>query len=346
MLKEKNIHTHTHTSIADGNSRNATWQLNRGGLASFWRNSAGSNASWSGLRRWWPYTVSCLYNQDAFQCTPPNRRPVAERPHCSFSFSLSSLEEFVCPEHISHNDGKRALMTPELRYLTRRFLDKRAKSGERKPLGSMAKVEGGLLLDCCWTQQETGSARLMRPSFLKQPIKAWKHRGAWPTEEPALQRPETRDRIITVKDAEMRWPDMNVGTKPKGGAPETSAFALINKSISASSELEHLTNLDRPCFHSLLLQRKELFVIWEAPCALSGSVFVYWERVQGPVTFWEPEWLWSGSPHPSMGCLVCRQELRWMRLVTVMDAQPDRWMNGVTWWLDNRNCPQDWRSKW
>ncbi len=87
MLKEK---TYTHTSIADGNSRNATWQLNREGLASFWRYSVGCNALWSGLQRWWPYTVSRLYNQDAFQCTPPNRRPVAECLHCSFSFSPSS----------------------------------------------------------------------------------------------------------------------------------------------------------------------------------------------------------------------------------------------------------------
>lgn len=31
---------------------------------------------------------------------------------------------------------------------------------------------------------------------------------------------------------------------------------------------------------------------------------------------------------------------------TVMNARPVRWMNGVTWWLDNRNCPQDRRSKW
>lgn len=31
------------------NSRNATWQLKRGGLATFWGNDAGCYASWSGL---------------------------------------------------------------------------------------------------------------------------------------------------------------------------------------------------------------------------------------------------------------------------------------------------------
>lgn len=68
------------------NSRNATWQLKRGRLASFWSNGAGCYASWSGLWRWWP--VSCPYNQDAFQCTPP-KRAVAERPCYGFSFKPS-----------------------------------------------------------------------------------------------------------------------------------------------------------------------------------------------------------------------------------------------------------------
>lgn len=64
-----------------------------------------------------------------------------------------------------------------LRYVIRGFLDKRAKSSERKLLGSTEKVEG-VALNCCWTQQEAGSVRLMQPSFLEQPIKAWKHREA------------------------------------------------------------------------------------------------------------------------------------------------------------------------
>lgn len=64
-----------------------------------------------------------------------------------------------------------------LRYLMRGFLDKAEKSGERQLPCSTEKVERGAL-DCCWTQQETGSVRLTQTSFLKQPIKAWKHKGS------------------------------------------------------------------------------------------------------------------------------------------------------------------------
>lgn len=39
-------------------------------------------------------------------------------------------------------------------------------------------------------------------------------------------------------------------------------------------------------------------------------------------------------------------EVKMDEMATVMNAWSDRWMNGVTWWLDNRNGPQDWRSKW
>lgn len=85
--RKKKKKTYKQPSAADGNSRNATWQLKRGGLASFWRYSAGCNASWSGLRRWWPYSASPLYNKDAFQRTPPNRRPVPERLESRFIFS-------------------------------------------------------------------------------------------------------------------------------------------------------------------------------------------------------------------------------------------------------------------
>lgn len=82
-------------------------------------------------------------------------------------------------------------------------------------------------------------------------------------------------------------------------------------------------------------------VIQEAPCALSGSVFVYCE------------WAYSGSPsgsrvgvsksppHPTPHMT----EVKMDGMTTVMNARSDRWMNGVTWWLDNRNYPQDWRSK-
>ena len=42
--------------------------------------------------------------------------------------------------------------------------------------------------------------RLMQPSFLKKPIKVRKHREAH--EEPMLRLPESRERIITVKEAE------------------------------------------------------------------------------------------------------------------------------------------------
>lgn len=65
----------------------------------------------------------------------------------------------------------------------------------------MEKVEGGSEL--LRTQQEAGSVRLMQPSFLKNPIKVWKHRGVWPNDEGALKLPESRDRIITVKEAKM-----------------------------------------------------------------------------------------------------------------------------------------------
>lgn len=67
---------------------------------------------------------------------------------------------------------------------------------------------------------------------------------------------------------------MNMGTKTKGwegggGAPEINAFPLINKSLLASYESKHLTNLDLLFLPSLLLQSKELF----------GSVF---ERSHAP----------------------------------------------------------------
>lgn len=53
-------------------------------------------------------------------------------------------------DNMSRSDSK--LDDSLLRYLTSGFLDKRAKSGERKPPGSREKVEGGggdfgLLLD-------------------------------------------------------------------------------------------------------------------------------------------------------------------------------------------------------
>lgn len=61
--------------------------------------------------------------------------------------------------------------------------------------------------------------------------------------------------------------------------------------------------------------------------------------------FWEPKWLKCGSlevsPHPTPHMTEAKMD----GMTTVMNAQSDRWMNGVTWWLDNRNYPQDWRSK-
>lgn len=49
------------------------------------------------------------------------------------------------------------------------------------------------------------------------------------------------------------------------------------------------------------------------------------------------------SPPTPSPCLSA--EVKMDEMATLMNAWSDRWMNGVTWWLDNRNCPQDWRSK-
>lgn len=77
------------------NSRNATWQLKRGRLASFWGNTAGCYASWSGLWRWWP--VSRPYNQDAFQCTPPKKgcsRAALLQLRFQAQFSITKVKRF------------------------------------------------------------------------------------------------------------------------------------------------------------------------------------------------------------------------------------------------------------
>lgn len=52
---------------------------------------------------------------------------------------------------------------------------------------------------------------------------------------------------------------------------------------------------------------------------------------------WESPSLPPPNPHTT--------EVKMDGMVTVMNAWSDRWMNGVTWWLDNRNYPQDQRSK-
>lgn len=137
--------------------------------------------------------MSCPYNHNAFQPTPPNRRTA----FIQASVSKTKVKEFLYLDHLSPSDSKLEDSPP--RYLTRGFLEKRAKFGERKPLGLVEKVEegGG---DFYRTQQEAGSMRLMQPSFLKKPIKVRKHREA--NEEPMLSLPESRERIITVKEAE------------------------------------------------------------------------------------------------------------------------------------------------
>lgn len=53
----------------------------------------------------------------------------------------------------------------------------------------------------------------------------------------------------------------------------------------------------------------------------------------------------EGEPRRALPTRVSA-EVKMDEMATVMDARSDRWMKGVTWWLDNRNYPQDWRSKW
>lgn len=191
----------------------------------------------------------------------------------------------------------------------------------------------------------------MQPSFPKNPIKVWKHRGVWPNEEPALRLPESRDRIITVKEAKMRWSDMNAGTKPRQGGrgetPKMNAFALINKSLSAYSELKHLTNLEQPWFPPYCCRAKHC-LSFERPCVLWVALCLFIvSECRGLLHSGSPSGSRVGAPkgrpHPPPRLSA---EVKMDEMATLMNAWSDRWMNGVTWSLDNRNCPQDWRSKW
>ena len=189
----------------------------------------------------------------------------------------------------------------------------------------MGKVEGDLL-NCCWTQQEAGSLRLTQPSFLKQPIKAWKHRGAWPREEPALRPPESSDRIITQKEAKTCWSNMNEGFKPGRVGCLRLILPLINKCLSASSKSRHLTNIDQPLSPSLSLQSKELFVIWEAPVHLEWLCVCLLRVCAGACYIlgaWVAlEWECPRAP-PGLPAGVKMDEM-----ATVMNVRQDRWMNG------------------
>lgn len=69
------------------------------------------------------------------------RRAPSLQLHFQPQFSITKVKEFVYLDNMSRSDSK--LDDSLLRYLTSGFLDKRAKSGERKPPGSREKVEGG-----------------------------------------------------------------------------------------------------------------------------------------------------------------------------------------------------------
>lgn len=183
----------------------------------------------------------------------------------------------------------------------------------------------------------------MQSSFLEKPIKLWKRWGAWLHEEPAARLAHSRDKKTTFKEARKCWPLMNVGTSQvwrKGTAEIEQFHSYKQKSLSLfwlqTSDKLRLAIFTLPTateWSSVRHSRGPMCLEWLSVCLLWVSIF------------WETKWLKSGSlkvsPHPTPHMTGVKMD----GMATVMNARSDRWMNGLTWWLDNRNYPQDWRSK-
>lgn len=184
--------------------------------------------------------------------------------------------------------------------------------------------------------------RLKPSSFLKKPIKFWKQWGAWPNEEPAARLAQCRDKITTFEEVKMCWPYVNVGTS-QVWRQETAEMEQFHSYKQKPLSLFRVKTSDklRLAIFTLPTNRKSTVHHWRGPiCPEWLCVCLLWVSI-----FWEPKWLKSGSlkvsPYPTPHMTAVKMD----GMTTVMNARSDRWMNGVTWWLDNRNYPQDWRSK-
>lgn len=93
------------------------------------------------------------------------------------------------------------------------------------------------------------------------------------------------------------------------------------------SKVEHCLSFERP----MCLEWLCVCLLWVS----AGACYILGARVAQE---WEP----PAKVLPARLSAEVKMDV----MVTVMNAWSDRWMNGVTWWLDNRNCPQEWRSKW